>query len=237
LATASSHQIWSSAMIVSPMLRGMMGLSVDALGEKVSFEPHVPADWNDFSIQNVAVGTSSLSMTYHRTAGEITLQIQRRGNQPMQFSFSPAFSLRAKVLGAEVNGRRVNVRGEPVNEVDQHGSVSIPIDADSTTVRIRYRNDFGIAYPYVAPPIGAQSTNIKFISQQWNTSRDHLELHVAGVNGAKYEVPLYGDLAGVTANGAVVKRNATGTVLEITFKPGPAGAYSERTIVLQFPKS
>ena len=30
LATSSSHQIWSSAMIVSPILRGMLGLSVDA---------------------------------------------------------------------------------------------------------------------------------------------------------------------------------------------------------------
>ena len=35
LATASSHQIWSSAMIVSPILRGMMGLSVDALNSTV----------------------------------------------------------------------------------------------------------------------------------------------------------------------------------------------------------
>ena len=48
LATSSSHQIWSSAMIVSPLLRGMMGLSVDALNSRVRFEPHVPANWTDY---------------------------------------------------------------------------------------------------------------------------------------------------------------------------------------------
>ncbi len=234
LATASSHQIWSSAMIVSPILRGMMGLSVDVLNSTVRLQPHVPADWSDFAIQNVAVGAGSLSITYHRTAGELTLQIQRRGTQHLEFLFSPAFSLRARILDAEVNGRHAELRAEPENGVDQHVSVSVPIDADSTTIRIRYRNDFGIAYPYVAPSLGAVSSNLKFVSQQWNAAHDRLELHVAGVNGMKYEVSLYGDLIGMTASGAEVRRSATRTTLEIDFPSGPEGAYGERTVVLQF---
>ncbi len=48
LATSSSHQIWSSAMIVSPLLRGMMGLSVDALNSSVRFEPHAPCELDGF---------------------------------------------------------------------------------------------------------------------------------------------------------------------------------------------
>jgi glycogen debranching enzyme len=235
LATSSSHQIWSSAMIVSPVLRGMMGLSVDAQTSTVGFAPHVPADWTDFSIQNVAVGATSLSIAYHRAADEITLQIQRHGNQHIQFLFSPAFSLRAKVLDAEINGHRAALHAEPENAVDQHVSVSVPIDMDNTTVRIRFRKDFGIAYPYVAPSIGAVSANIKFVSQQWNATHDRLELHVAGVNGAKYDVPLYGDLAGLTADGGKLKRTATQTILEIDFPPGAVGEYTARTVVLQFP--
>jgi glycogen debranching enzyme len=237
LATSSSHQIWSSAMIVSPILRGMMGLSVDAQNSTVRLEPHVPADWTDFSVQNISVRDASLSIAYHRAAGEITLQIQRRGNQHIDLLFSPAFSLRAKIFGVQVNGRRAEFHvAEPENTVDQHVSLTVPIDADSTTVRIRYHNDFGIVYPYVAPSIGAVSANIKFVSQHWNAAHDRLELHAAGVNGVKYEVPLCGDLAGMTANGAEVKPSTTQTILEIDFPPGPAGVYSERTIVLQLPK-
>ena len=235
LATSSSHQIWSSAMIVSPILRGMMGLSVDAENATVRLEPHVPADWSDFSIENVVVGATSLSIGYHRTADEITLQIHRQGTQHFEFLFSPAFSLRAKVLDAEINGQRAGFRAEPANPVDQHVSVMFRIGAESTTVRIRYRDDFGIAYPYAAPSIGAVSSNIKFVSQQWNAMHDRLELHVAGVNGRKYEVPLYGDLSGVTASGGVLKTSGSGTALEIAFPSGAADAYSGRTVVLQFP--
>jgi glycogen debranching enzyme len=53
VVTSSSHQIWSSAMIVSPLLSGMMGLTVDALNSVVRFEPHVPANWTDFAIGNI----------------------------------------------------------------------------------------------------------------------------------------------------------------------------------------
>ena len=234
LATASSHQIWSSAMIVSPILRGMMGLSVNAQNPTVRLEPHVPADWSDFSIENISLGAASLSIEYHRTADEITLQIHRRGAQHFEFLFSPAFSLRAKVLDAEVSGRRTELHVEPENGVDQHVSVMVRIGAESTTVHIHFRDDFGIGYPYAVPSAGAVSSNLKFVSQQWNAAHDRLELHVAGMNGMKYEVPLYGDLTGMTASGASVKRGAQ-TTLEIDFPPGAAGEYSESTVVLQFP--
>src|SRR5262249_40980224 len=152
----------------------------------------------------------------------ITLQVQRRGSQHIEMVFSPAFSLRAKVVTAEINGRRSELRAEAENGVDQHVAVSVPIDADSTTVRIRFRNDFGITYRYAAPAIGAVSSDIKFVSQQWSAAHDRLELRVAGVNGAKYQVQLYGDLTGMTVSGGSVQRSATHTILEIEFPAGPA---------------
>src|SRR5207253_4968674 len=56
LSTSSPHQIWSAAMVVSPMLRGMLGLRQDALSKKLSFAPEVPADWTYFRVRNVQVG-------------------------------------------------------------------------------------------------------------------------------------------------------------------------------------
>ena len=235
LATSSSHQIWSSAMIVSPMLRGMMGLSADALNSTVRFAPHVPADWSDFAINNVAVGDTSLDIAYHRTAGEITLQIHRRGNRDVQLMFSPAFSLRATVLDGEVNGHRAAIQAEPANGADQHVTLVAPIYAENTTLRLRFRSDFGIAYPYIVPTAGDISSNIRFISEEWSASRDQVELHVAGVNGAKYRVPIFGDLSGVTASGAELMRQPAQSVLNIDFPEGAPNTYSEHTVVLHFP--
>ena len=39
LSTSSPHQIWSAAMVVSPVLRGMFGLQTDAVGGTLTFAP------------------------------------------------------------------------------------------------------------------------------------------------------------------------------------------------------
>ncbi len=243
VVTSTPHQIWSSAMVISPILRGMMGLSVDALTSTVHFAPHVPANWNDFAIQNISLGASAettpdnLSLTWHRAPGQITLQIQHRGAKPVQLEFSPAFSLRARILSAEVNGQSVPVRpAAPPNEVDQHVSITVPVNPGTATIRLRYRNDFGLVYPYQPPAMGAISSNLKIVSEQWNATRDRLELQLAGSSGATYEVPLAGDLAGLTVEGAELSGPAASRVLKLHFAAGSPGVFTTRKVVLQFPK-
>ena len=237
LATSSSHQIWSSAMIVSPLLRGMMGLSVDALNSRVRFEPHAPANWTDFAIKNIPVGAASgtsstnLTLSYHHSAGEITLEVTRHGEQSVQLEFLPGFSLRTHVLSAEIDGKAAKFGTlEPANEVDQHITILIPINGDHTVVRLRLRDEFGIVYPYVAPTTGTVTSGIRFISEHWNAAHDRLELQVAGAGGAKYRVPLTGDLTGLTVTGAGLAQDS----LQIEFPPGPFGSYTTKEVILQF---
>jgi len=52
LSTSSPHQIWSAAMVVTPLVRGMFGLETDAATGTLTLVPHVPADWNSFGIRN-----------------------------------------------------------------------------------------------------------------------------------------------------------------------------------------
>ncbi len=236
VATSSSHQIWSSAMIVSPLLRGMMGLTVDAPNSTVRFEPHVPADWTDFAIRNVAMGAASeadsLTLSYHRGDGDITLDVARRGLQPIQLEFVPSFSLRAHVLSAEVDGKPTSLKAvEPDNKVDQHIALTVPITRDHTVVHIRLRDEFGMVYPYTVPATGALSSNLRFISEQWNASHDRLELQIAGRAGAKYRVPLTGDLIGLKVSGGELLRD----VLQVSFPPEASGAYTTKEVILQFP--
>lgn len=57
LAGSSPHQIWSSAMVVSPILRGMMGLEADAPARALKFAPHVPAAWDIFGFGTFGLAT------------------------------------------------------------------------------------------------------------------------------------------------------------------------------------
>src|SRR5256886_1427489 len=110
ISTSSPHQIWSAAMVVSPILRGMLGLETDAISRRLVFAPHVPADWTSFRVQNLLVGDSTVNLTYRKTAESITLEAKRTGTGDCTLEFAPALSLRTTILGAELNGRPVAVR-------------------------------------------------------------------------------------------------------------------------------
>ena len=144
----------------------------------------------------------------------------------------PSAGLRAHVLSVEVDGKPAGFKAvEPVNEVDQHIAVSTAITTDHTIIRIRLERDFGIAYPYVAPAMGAVSSNLKFLSERWNAAHDRLELQVAGLAGAKYNVPIVGDLTGMTVSGAALSRSG----LQIQFGASKSDVYATKEVVLQFP--
>ncbi len=43
LGRSSSHQMWSSAMVISPLVRGLLGLDWDALNRTLIVRPQLPA--------------------------------------------------------------------------------------------------------------------------------------------------------------------------------------------------
>src|SRR5262249_11984409 len=190
LSTSSPHQIWSAAMVVSPILRGLFGLSADAATSPITFAPHVPANWSSFAIRGVRSGSATVDFSYARTADAVTLQINCAGTATCPVEFSPAFSLRAETGTAELNGKNVAVRAMP-NTEDQHAQIRFSAPSGNSTLRIRVRNDFGIAYDSQLPKLGARSSGLRLLSESWSASRDTFTLDVAGMNGAEYELAVW----------------------------------------------
>jgi glycogen debranching enzyme len=239
LSTSTPHQIWSSAMVISPILRGMMGLEVNALSNTVNFAPHVPAGWTDFTIHNLHIGNAQLDLAYHIVGDDLTLEIQRHGEskgQPLGLTFSPALSPRAKVVSADVSGSRVTPN-VVANDNDQHATISTRITTDKTTIHLRVTGNFGFVNPYAPPADGAPSSNLKIVSEQWSTAHDRLDLQVAGIPGTTYTVPIFNAPSGIAVEGAKIIKPPSGLALEITFPSAganSAAAFTTRTITLRF---
>jgi hypothetical protein len=72
---STSHQLWSSAMVVTPVLRGMFGISVDALKGEVTVAPHLPAGWDSAEVKRLHVGSATVDLRFKRdgTAMVVTL--------------------------------------------------------------------------------------------------------------------------------------------------------------------
>ncbi|HYM07557.1 MAG TPA: hypothetical protein VEU11_13440, partial [Terriglobales bacterium] len=187
LSTSSPHQIWSAAMVVSPLLRGLFGLQTDTGSHRVTLTPHIPADWTWFTVDNVHVGAASLRMAYRKTTSEISLAVTRGGSGDCTVEFSPAVSPRAQIIGAELNGRRVPFQIKKT-EGDQHVGIQFPVSAGENTVRIRLRNDFGLSLSPALPPLGSTSQGLRVLAESWTPAGDALTLQIAGAQGRKHEL-------------------------------------------------
>jgi len=229
ISTSSPHQIWSAAMVVSPMLRGMLGLETNAISHRLVFAPHVPADWTSLRAQNLRVGDSTVDLTYRKTADSITLEIKRTGTGDCTLEFAPALSLRTTILGAELNGRAIAVRAN-TNVVDQHASVRVPVSGGANTVRIRLRNDFGLAFSPTLPALGSRSRGLRIVSEAWNPQHNRWTLEVSGVAGKVYELGLWNPTQIESLDGAEIVKAQDQTVARIQFPAGSSEAYAQKKI-------
>ena len=240
LSTSSPHQIWSAAMVVSPVLRGLFGLAPDAAARTLTFVPHVPADWTSFSIRDVAVGPAKIDLHYAKDLEGITLEAKSSGTASNNFSvtldFQPSVSLRAKVLAATLNGRPVRFHVE-ANAIDQHVLVRISLSAGANTLRIRLKDDFGLAYNSTLPALGSTPQGLRIVSETWSHSRDHLTVAVSGRSGRQYRLSVWNPAQIASVSGAeVAKGSDSRGELVVEFPSGAAEPVAHTTISLQFVK-
>ncbi len=228
LSTSSPHQIWSSAMVISPLLRGLFGLQTDALNHRVSLAPHVPADWTAFTIRHVSAGDAVLDFSYRKTLDETTLTIKSSGDSTVEFS--PAVSPRAHVLSAEINGRRVPFRMEK-SDFDQHVVLQASLNKGESVLRIRLRNDFGIALSPSLPPLGSRSHGLRILSESWSAAHDAFTLDVAGASGSQYELSIWNPGTIASVDGAELKAGK----LMIKIPSSDADPYPHEKITIHFP--
>ncbi len=229
-ATSSPHQIWSAAMVISPVLRGMFGLQINAEKKEVTLAPHVPADWGSFAMHNVRVGAAAVEFQYRKTGDNIMLETTRTGTGDCWAEFSPAISLRADVLSVELNGRSVPFKVVP-NHNDQHVSVRFPVSGRPNNLVIRLRNEFGLVLSNDLPPLGSASRGLRVLSESWNGAKNQLTLDVSGRSGFQYQFAVWNPGQISSVEGGNLAKSGK---LEIKMPDSGAESYVTQKLVIHF---
>ncbi|HET6178889.1 MAG TPA: hypothetical protein VFE61_18310 [Candidatus Sulfotelmatobacter sp.] len=231
-ATSSPHQIWSSAMVISPILRGMFGLQTDADKHQITLAPHVPADWTSFAIRNVRVGGVTVEFGYHKTGDSLVLETKRSGSGDCWVDFSPSLSPRTQVVSVELNGHALPVKlQQQIN--DQHLPVRFAVSGGTNTLIVHLKNDFGLAISNDLPSLGSASRSIRVIEESWNSTHDQLNVEVSGVAGNQYEVTVWNPAQIGSMKGGVLTKAGK---LHIQFPDGPEGTYVRQKVEIRFGK-
>ncbi len=95
---STSHQLWSSAMVITPTLRGLFGISIDAQTKTITVNPHLPAGWDrrEEEVKNIQVPGGSLSLLFdaHSYVGNLRVVLYKNGVE--------GWTLRSGVVGSRM---------------------------------------------------------------------------------------------------------------------------------------
>lgn len=138
---STSHQLWSSAMVITPILRGLFGISIDAQTKTITVNPHLPAGWDHAEVVNLQIPNGVVNLEFSRNGSLLEVcpftglgSWQLRSDLPGA-SFGPVKKSQALSSDGEMKpctGLRI-----PLPDVQIEPTVEEPIEPGERTSRAR----------------------------------------------------------------------------------------------------
>jgi hypothetical protein len=222
---AVSHQGFSTAGVILPLVRGLLGLEGDALNRSLIFSPHFPADWKQVSIENYRVGQANFTFEYERGKDKIVVKVHPENAQGYTLRFAPALGIGTRIQSLHMDGRSVEFETKERAQVVQAES-EIPVQEDPLSIEMTFIPSVEIL-PFVPKShIGDKNKGLKIISL--NKENFKLILEVEGLTNRTYKVQ-------VTQPGLIAKVEGAelkGDGLVPTMPDGKFGDFISHRIVL-----
>jgi hypothetical protein len=158
---STSHQLWSSAMVLTPTLRGLFGISLDAATNTITVNPHLPGGWKDAEVRWLHIGGQTANLSFERKGGLLHIRV---------FSNKGDIHLKSDLPGAKSTESVSATKGGP-------WELTIPLPA----VEIA-------RLPNSLPVPGSSSSQIKIISTEYQAHS--LTVKVQGQPDTSYPLQL-----------------------------------------------
>lgn len=180
LDTAVPQQFFATSMVLTPLIRGLLGIDVDAPAHRLTIAPHLPPEWDSLAVDDVPVGAGRVSFVLRRANGRVTLALHRTGDgAPIDVTFSPQIR-----IGASASGAGVALEKTPGDwHATVHGRLTSDLELEVTTA-----GGWEAVVAPAAPKIGDRSTSLRVVDEQ--LARDGVVVSLEGLAGHSYSFRL-----------------------------------------------
>lgn len=234
LDTSVPHQLFSSSPIISPFIRGTMGLRGDAIKEQLTIEPHLPAAWDSVDVKRYRVGDQSFSISIRKTAGSIKATIEKSSDEAYDLAFAPGLAPFTKVLSATIDGKPTTFKIEESSQ-DLHVAINARITR-KVEIEIRFSTGIEIDLPVQEVEIGQRTSALKFPGVE--KGADQLKLAIEGAAGRSYRMRVRSALGELKVDGAKLVGDSGGwKEIEVSFPDSATEAYIKKTIQIAINRS
>ena len=218
---SSHHQVWSEAMVVTPLVRGLLGIEPLDGGARLRLAPQLPADWDRVTVQRIGVKDGRVDVEITRGAGVLAIAIEGRDAAALPaLIVAPALPLDAEIDRVIVDGRAVRPTITRTGDV-QFAEVTIPD-----------RGGSDVYAPASGTRAGARSEGVRVLRSRADARA--LRLLVEGRGGRSYDLFLRTPRQPGAVEGATLVRDgARDPIVRVSFD-GADNGYSRREVVVSF---
>jgi glycogen debranching enzyme len=210
---STSHQLWSSAMVITPILRGLFGIDIDATTKTITVNPHLPASWNSAEVMDLQLPGEKAALYFNRRRDHLEVYMSPTNGD--------AWHLRSDIPGSTL--------GTLVGEIDRKLATKIGLEP---------RN--GLRIPFPPLDIDLAST-MNLIEAAATYSPGQAALPGARTSKLRITRSEYGDrslkltLEGIAGSDGIVRLIRQGQfVPKVQTDPSPGSGTSERNASISF---
>jgi hypothetical protein len=185
LDTAVPQQFFATSMLITPLVRGLIGWEADVPARAVRLAPHLPPGWDSLTVERLPAGSGRYEVRFARDDTTLTVAIRRTaGTGVDSLLFTPALPLGARLTAVTVDGAPLACTSRSTG-ADEHLDCRVGL-GESLVLRARHTAGWSVVLPPPAPARGDRSTSLKLLRQR--LAGDTLLLDVEGVAGRRYDL-------------------------------------------------
>jgi glycogen debranching enzyme len=173
---STSHQMWSSAMVITPALRGLFGIEIDAEKKTITVNPRLPASWDHAEVLNLQLPGETTSLYFKRSADRLEVY--------MSPAAGDAWKLRTDLVGATI-GPLESGRISGQSSKSALTGLRIPtslLEVDSSFGDLQPIEPVAAVSPGVPPVPGARTEKFRIVDAKYGDRR--VTLKVEGLAGS-----------------------------------------------------
>jgi hypothetical protein len=237
---SSHHQVWSEAMVITPTVRGLLGIEASGGGKELRFAPQLTANWDQVEARNVAVGNMRYDVNLGRVANRMTITIKRSDSHgltaadKLRLTVAPSFPLDARVRAVTVQGRKAGFETSRTGDA-QRASVSFDLGSESVEIVFRYDEGTDV---YIEPEMlapGARSQGLRILRSTADVAG--LRLVLEGLGGRSYVLLARSRHQLGETTGVKVRTNSSSHQELLVQFEGPSDTYVRRELTIPFLKA
>jgi glycogen debranching enzyme len=208
------HQFFATSMLVTPLVRGMLGWAPDAPAGRATLAPQLPPDWDRVVARRLLAGGSALDVELVRSPTRAETRVRPAG-PPLELEVLTAVPAGARSVRVQVDGQALEADVR-VESHDQVVRVVLELDQTERTVVVAWEGGLQVVAPGYTLEPGQRSRGLRVVDVRFDDSGWALTLE--GEPGRAYELTLVGEPVRVERGPATLSgRDATAgrTLLDV----------------------